>query len=61
MEKEKMFSFRVDEALKKTFIETCKRKDIPAAQLMRDWMRQYIRDNKQQNIDFGGKHGRKNR
>lgn len=39
------FTFRVDGELKKVFTETAKGNDRPAAQLLRDFMREYVKKN----------------
>ena len=41
---EATFTFRVDEALKAEFAQAAKESDRTAAQLLRDFMRDYIRD-----------------
>lgn len=61
MDKEETYSFRLDPNLKKAFNETAKRNDIPGSRLLREWMRQYIDANKQQELKLGGQSGRKNR
>jgi predicted transcriptional regulator len=40
---EATFTFRVDEALKAEFAQAAKESDRTAAQLLRDFMRQYVR------------------
>lgn len=39
------FRIRVERDLRDKFIEMCRAKDRPAAQVIRDFMRQYIEDN----------------
>lgn len=39
------FRIRVERDLRDRFIEICRAKDRPAAQVVRDFMRQYIDDN----------------
>lgn len=39
------FRIRVERELRDQFIEKCRAKDRPAAQVIRDFMRQYIEDN----------------
>lgn len=36
------FRIRVEDQLRARFIEACKRKDVPAAQVVREFMRTYI-------------------
>jgi hypothetical protein len=42
--KDSGFRIRVERDLRDKFVETCRTQDRPAAQVMRDFMRQYIRD-----------------
>lgn len=46
---EATFTFRVDEALKAEFAQAAKAKDRTGAQLLRDFMRDFVR--KQQEVD----------
>lgn len=39
------FRIRVERDLRNQFIEVCRAQDRPAAQVVRDFMRQYIKDN----------------
>ncbi|PLW76425.1 hypothetical protein [Cohaesibacter celericrescens] len=39
------FRIRVERDLRDKFIEMCRAKDRPAAQVIRDFMRQYIEEN----------------
>ena len=43
--KDSGFRIRVERDLRDKFIEMCRAKDRPAAQVIRDFMRQYIEDN----------------
>jgi len=45
MEKDAGFRIRVERDLRDKFIEVCRAQDRPAAQVVRDFMRQYIKDN----------------
>lgn len=45
--KDKSFTIRLDENLLKTFQTVAKANDRPAAQLIRDFMREYIKKNRQ--------------
>lgn len=40
-----MFNMRINSELKTAFIDAAKRNDRPAAQLVRDFMRQYVKEN----------------
>ncbi len=40
------FRIRVDDELRKEFIETCRSQDRPAAQVLRDFMRVFIKKNR---------------
>lgn len=50
--KDKSFTIRVDENLLKTFQEIAKANDRPSAQLLRDFMREYIKKHKQGELKF---------
>lgn len=45
---ETTFTFRVDESLKSAFADAAKQKDRTAAQLLRDFMRDYVRQNREE-------------
>jgi hypothetical protein len=36
------YRIRVEEGLRASFIEACRRKDVPAAQVIREFMRSYV-------------------
>jgi len=40
------FRIRVDDELRKEFIELCRSRDRPAAQVLRDFMRAFIKKNR---------------
>ena len=40
--KDVAFKIRVDEELRREFIETCQSEDMPAAQVVRKFMREYV-------------------
>ena len=40
--KDVAFKLRIDEVLRRTFVETCKAEDRPAAQVVREFMRTYV-------------------
>ena len=44
-EKDAGFRIRVERDLRDKFIEVCRTQDRPAAQVVRDFMRQYIKKN----------------
>lgn len=45
--KDVTFTFRIDAELRDGFVEAARRSDIPAAQLLRQFMRQYVSENSQ--------------
>lgn len=45
--KETTFTFRVDAELKDTFVKEAQRNDRPASLLLRDFMREYVKQSKQ--------------
>lgn len=51
-QKDKSFTIRVDADLLKTFQTVAKENDRPSAQLIRDFMREYIKKNKQGELKF---------
>lgn len=51
-QKDKSFTIRVDADLLKTFQIVAKENDRPSAQLIRDFMREYIKKNKQGELKF---------
>lgn len=42
MTKDAGFRIRIDKALREEFVETCRAQDKPAAQVVREFMRQYV-------------------
>lgn len=42
--KDSGFRIRVERDLRDKFVEICRAKDRPAAQVVRDFMRQYVQD-----------------
>lgn len=50
--KGKSFTIRVDENLLKTFQTVAKANDRPSAQLLRDFMREYIKKNRQDGLSL---------
>lgn len=50
MEKDTRYEIRLPDSLKKAFIEAAKRQDRDGAQLLRDFMRDYVRKNAQANL-----------
>ena len=47
-EKDVGFRIRVDRALRQEFLEACNGKDRPAAQVLREFMRNYINSSRKQ-------------
>lgn len=45
MGKDAGFRIRVERELRDAFVDKCRAQDRPAAQVIRDFMRQYIKDN----------------
>ena len=45
--KETTFTFRVDAELKNTFVHEAQKNDRPASLLLRDFMREYVKQSKQ--------------
>lgn len=45
--KETTFTFRVDAELKDTFVQEAQKNDRPASLLLRDFMREYVKQSKQ--------------
>lgn len=48
---EATFTFRVDEALKNEFADAAKARDRTGAQLLRDFMRQYVKAQSEESYD----------
>lgn len=40
--KDVAFKIRVEETLRREFVDTCQREDRPAAQVIREFMREYV-------------------
>lgn len=40
--KDVAFKIRIDEELRRTFVEACREQDLPAAQVVREFMRRYV-------------------
>ena len=51
-QKDKSFTIRVDADLLKTFQTVAKENDRPSAQLIRDFMREYIKKHRQGELKF---------
>jgi antitoxin component of RelBE/YafQ-DinJ toxin-antitoxin module len=49
-ENEVIQSFRVDSDLRKIFQQVCQNKDMTASQVIRQFMREYVRKNSQGNM-----------
>ena len=47
-EKDVGFRIRVDRALRQEFLEACNGKDRPAAQVLREFMRNYVKSSRKQ-------------
>lgn len=45
IEKDAGFRIRVERELRDKFVDVCRAQDRPAAQVIRDFMRNYIKDN----------------
>lgn len=43
---------RVEQKLKDAFIDACKKMDIPASQVLRQHMKQFVQNSQQKNSDF---------
>ncbi len=50
MEKDVQFAFRVESSLREQFIRTCKGMDRPAGQVLREFMRGFVRDHIQTSL-----------
>jgi len=49
--KETTFTFRVDAELKNAFVKEAQKNDRPASLLLRDFMRKYVEQSKQQKVN----------
>lgn len=47
------FTFRVETALYQAFSDACKRNDMTASQLLRAYMRDYVKENSQAELPLG--------
>jgi antitoxin component of RelBE/YafQ-DinJ toxin-antitoxin module len=54
MEKDVGYSLRIDKELREAFVATCKRLDVPGGQLIRGWMREFVKQNAQQELPLKG-------
>lgn len=45
--KDVAFKIRIDEALRRAFLEACREEDRPAAQVVREFMRRYVAGDKE--------------
>lgn len=50
MDKDVQFSFRVEAHLREQFVRTCKVIDRPAGQVLREFMREFVKDNVQASL-----------
>jgi hypothetical protein len=50
MEKDVQFAFRVESSLREQFVRTCKGMDRPAGQVLREFMREFVRDHIQSSL-----------
>lgn len=50
MEKDVQFAFRVEAQLREQFVRTCKGIDRSAGQILREFMREFVRDNVQASL-----------
>ena len=56
------FRIRIEPELHQRFLETCKAQDIPAAQVLREFIRQYVSNHEQTSqLDFFQMDGRQDR
>jgi hypothetical protein len=54
--KESSFNFRIDPALKAAFTEATEAEDKPAAQVLRDFMRAYVRHRERRAFEAEARH-----
>ena len=45
--KDEEYRIRLDKQLKSEFIDLCRKRDIPAAQVLRELMRNFVRENRE--------------
>lgn len=50
MEKDVQFAFRVEAPLREQFVRTCKEMDRPAGQVLREFMREFVKDHVQASL-----------
>lgn len=50
MGKDVQFAFRVEAALRDQFVRTCKEMDRPAGQVLREFMREFVKGNIQPSL-----------
>lgn len=50
---------RIERELREKFLATCRQQDRPAAQALREFMREFVAAN--QNVSFGSKKGHKSK
>jgi len=50
MEKDVQFAFRVEATLRDQFVRTCKDMDRPAGQVLREFMREFVKENVQTSL-----------
>jgi len=50
MEKDVQFAFRVEATLRQQFVRTCKEMDRPAGQVLREFMREFVKDQVQASL-----------
>lgn len=50
MSKDVQFVFRVEAELRQQFVRTCKAIDRPAGQVLREFMRQFVKENIQSSL-----------
>lgn len=50
MEKDVQFAFRLEAVLRDQFVRTCKDMDRPAGQVLREFMREFVKENVQTSL-----------
>lgn len=50
--KDVAFKIRIDEELRRAFVEACRSEDRPAAQVVREFMRGYVADRRRTESDL---------
>lgn len=51
--KDVAFKIRIDEELRRAFVEACQSQDRPAAQVVREFMRQYVNQHEIPEMETG--------